>query len=62
MHAASALVLNAAKHLANIPDSMPLLPANIMESISHFKKDVLKGRRVSLDLRKHSLRLVLVLR
>ena len=50
MHAASALVLNAAKHLAKIPDSMPLLPPNIMESISHFKKDVLKGRRVSLDL------------
>jgi len=50
MHAASALVLNAVKHLAQIPDSMPLLPPNIMESISHFKKDVLKGRRVSLDL------------
>jgi len=50
MHAASALVLNAAKHLANIPDTMHLLPPNIMESISHFKKDVLKGKMVSLDL------------
>jgi uncharacterized protein (UPF0371 family) len=50
MHAASALVLNAVKHLANIPDAMPLLSAHIMESISHFKKDVLKGKRVSLDL------------
>jgi len=50
MHAASALVLNAVKHLAKIPDAMHLLPPNIMESISHFKKDVLKGRMVSLDL------------
>ncbi len=50
MHAASAMILNAVKHLANIPDSIHLLPPNIMESISHFKKDVLKGKRVSLDL------------
>jgi len=50
MHAASALVLNAVKHLANIPDAMHLLPPNIMESISHFKKDVLRGKMVSLDL------------
>ena len=44
MHAASALVLNAVKHSAQIPDTMHLLPPNIMESISHFKKDVLKGK------------------
>jgi uncharacterized protein (UPF0371 family) len=50
MHAASALVLNAVKHLASIPDTMHLLPPTIMESISHFKKDVLKGKMVSLDL------------
>jgi uncharacterized protein (UPF0371 family) len=50
MHAASALILNAVKHLAGIPDAMPLLPPNIMESISHFKKDVLRGKMVSLDL------------
>ena len=50
MHAASALVLNAVKCLAGIPESMHLLPPNIMESISHFKKDVLKGKMVSLDL------------
>ncbi len=50
MHAASALVLNAVKHLAQIPDAMHLLPPNIMESISHFKKNVLRGGMVSLDL------------
>jgi len=50
MHSASALILNAVKHLASIPDAMHLLPPNIMESISHFKKDVLRGKMVSLDL------------
>jgi uncharacterized protein (UPF0371 family) len=50
MHAASALVLNAVKHLGNIPDTLHLLPPYIMESLSHFKKDVLKGKMVSLDL------------
>jgi uncharacterized protein (UPF0371 family) len=50
MHAASALVLNSAKWLAKIPDTIHLLPSNIIESISHFKKDVLKGKMVSLDL------------
>jgi uncharacterized protein (UPF0371 family) len=50
MHSASALVLNAVKYLANIPDNLHLLPPLIMESLSHFKKDVLKGKMVSLDL------------
>jgi uncharacterized protein (UPF0371 family) len=50
MHSASALVLNAVKYLANIPDNMHLLPPLIMESLSHFKKDVLQGKMVSLDL------------
>jgi uncharacterized protein (UPF0371 family) len=50
MHAAAALVLNAAKRLAGLPDSLHLLPASIMESLGHFKKDVLRGTMVSLDL------------
>ena len=50
MHAASALVLNSIKVLARIPDTLHLLPSNIIESISHFKKDVLRGKMVSLDL------------
>jgi uncharacterized protein (UPF0371 family) len=29
---------------------MHLLPSNIIESISHFKKDVLRGKMLSLDL------------
>ncbi len=50
LHAASSLILNAAKHLAGIPDSMHLLPPSITESLGHLKKDVLKGRDVSLNL------------
>jgi uncharacterized protein (UPF0371 family) len=50
MHAASALVLNAIKQLAGFPDSVHLLPPDIIESLTHFKKDVLRGKMVSLDL------------
>jgi uncharacterized protein (UPF0371 family) len=50
LHAASSLVLNAAKHLAGIPDAMHLMPPTITESLGRLKKDVLKGREVSLDL------------
>ncbi len=50
MHAASSLILNATKHLAGIPPAIDLLPANIIESLSHFKRDVLEGKMLSLDL------------
>jgi uncharacterized protein (UPF0371 family) len=50
LHAASSLVINAAKQLAGIPDSLPLLPANITQTLTRFKKDVLRGRMMSLDL------------
>ena len=33
-----------------IPDTMHLLPPTIIESVNHFKKSVLGGRVVSLDL------------
>ncbi|MDD3180828.1 MAG: DUF1846 domain-containing protein [Opitutaceae bacterium] len=50
MHSVSSLVLNATKTLANIPDSIHLLPPLVTTSLSHFKKDVLKGNMTSLDL------------
>ncbi len=50
MHAAASLVVNAAKHLAGLPPALHLLPPAVTESLSHFKRDVLKGRMVSLDL------------
>ncbi|MFC2136807.1 DUF1846 domain-containing protein [Bacteroidota bacterium] len=50
MHASSSLILNAAKHLAGLPDNIHLLPKNIIDSVAYLKKDILKGKMVSLDL------------
>jgi len=50
MHAASSLVLNAAKELAGIPDGLHLLPPNITESIGRLKSEILNDKKVSLDL------------
>jgi len=50
MHAASSLVINAMKHLAELPKKLHLLPQNITDSIRHLKKDVLNGKMISLDL------------
>ena len=50
MHAASAVVLNAIKRLAGLPDKVHLLSKTTIDSIGHLKKDILTGRSVSLDL------------
>lgn len=50
MHSASALVLNAVKHLAGLPSSIHLLPPAIISSLTHFKQDVLRHTTISLDL------------
>ncbi len=50
MHAASAAVLNAIKQLSGIPDDIPLLTSNVMESIATMKKDILRIKSASLDL------------
>jgi uncharacterized protein (UPF0371 family) len=50
MQAASSLILNATKHLARLPDSMHLLPANMIEQVTFMKKEVLTGKMISLDL------------
>ncbi len=51
MHAASSLVLNAVKHLADIPDKIHLLSPMVISSISSLDKYFLKPKRtVSLDL------------
>jgi uncharacterized protein (UPF0371 family) len=50
MHSASSLILNAAKHLAGLPDNMLLLPANMIEQVTFMKKEVLTGKMISLDL------------
>jgi uncharacterized protein (UPF0371 family) len=50
LHASSSLVLNATKHLAGLPDNLHLLPQNIIDSVTHLKKDILDGKMVSLDV------------
>lgn len=50
MHAASSLVLNVLKELADIPDKIPLLSKEAIDSISNLKKDILKMKTLSLDL------------
>jgi len=50
MHAASALILNAVKRLAGIPDEIHLLAPTILESIAGMKKNILNSKSVSLDL------------
>ena len=50
MHAASSLVLNAAKKLAGLPDSLLLLPKILIDSVTYLKKDILNGKIVSLDV------------
>jgi uncharacterized protein (UPF0371 family) len=50
MHAASSLVLKTIKHLAGIPDKIPLLSDNIIESVGTLKRDILQSKSVSMDL------------
>lgn len=50
LHATSSVVLNAAKKLAGIPESIDLLPSYILTSLMNFKKEILQGAPVSLDL------------
>ena len=50
LHACSAVILNAVKKLAGIPDRLPLLAPTILQSIAHMKHDILKGGYTSLNL------------
>ena len=50
LHSAAALILNATKILADLPDSLDLIPKNVIDSITYLKKDVLNKKMVSLDV------------
>ncbi len=50
MHASSSLILNAIKHMAEIPDKIHLLSPNIISSIKALNKEILNEKAVSLDL------------
>jgi len=44
------MVLNAVKVLAGIPQQIPLIAPNVVQSIAHMKRDILKGGYTSLNL------------
>jgi uncharacterized protein (UPF0371 family) len=50
MHAASSLILNAIKRLAEIPDKIPLLSPSTIESIRHLKENILGAKAASLNV------------
>lgn len=50
MHAATSTVLNAVKHLAEIPDRIHLISPNIIEAIGDMKRGMRDGKSISLDL------------
>ena len=50
LHAAAAMMLNAVKELAGIPEQIPLIAPNVIKSIAHMKHDILKGGYTSLNL------------
>ena len=50
LHAASAMVLNAIKRLSGIPEQIPLIAPNVVQSVRHMKEDILKGGSASLNL------------
>jgi uncharacterized protein (UPF0371 family) len=50
MHAASSLILNALKALANIPDEILLLSPHIINQIAKLKEGILETESESLDL------------
>jgi uncharacterized protein (UPF0371 family) len=50
MHAASSLILNAVKKLAEIPDKIHLLSPGIINSVGNLKENILGAKTVSLDV------------
>ena len=50
LHASSGLILNAVKHLAEIPEQMHVLAPSVMESIGKLKRGILQRKTPSLDL------------
>lgn len=50
LHAASSCILNAIKYLAGLPDNLPLLSDNVLESVGKLKKEVFRNRQISLSL------------
>ena len=49
-HAATSLILNTIKKLAEIPDRIHLLSPAVIESVANLKKNILGARSISLDV------------
>ncbi|MFA6930580.1 MAG: DUF1846 domain-containing protein [Lentisphaeria bacterium] len=50
MHSPASMILNAGKHLAELPESQHLLLPDILESVANFKKGLGSSKRAGLDL------------
>ena len=50
MHAASSVILRAAKHLAGIPEKIKLLPPYIVEAVRSLKTEFMDEKALSMDL------------
>jgi len=50
MHAASSVILNALKALADIDQKTDLIPKTVVQSVTTVKRDILLGRGVSINL------------
>jgi uncharacterized protein (UPF0371 family) len=50
MHAASSVVLNALKQLADIPEHIHLLSPSVLQQATYLKQNILGGKALSLDL------------
>jgi uncharacterized protein (UPF0371 family) len=50
LHAATAAIVNGAKRLAGLPDSIHLLSPIVIESIARLKREILHGKSASLDV------------
>jgi len=49
-HSASAAIINGVKHLAGIPDSIHLLPGNVVQSLTDLKSNYLDSSSPSLNV------------
>ncbi len=50
LHAASSCILNAIKYLAKLPDDLPLISPEVIDSLGMLKKNIFKSKGISLDL------------
>ena len=50
LHSESACIINALKHLANLPDDIKLLPESLIHNIRKLKKKILSSQNPSLDI------------